>query len=97
MSKALWYTTVVKNGQWFKADSRGFGWSPATWQGWLILITYIVFLVGMFLKIDSASHSGSDTLIGMVVPFLFATSVLYGLCMLFGEKPSWRRVSKKKQ
>ncbi|MBI4080308.1 MAG: hypothetical protein HY430_00890 [Candidatus Levybacteria bacterium] len=86
----------MKNGHWFKADSHGFGWSPATWQGWLILITYIVFIVGMFFKIDTVSHSGSDTIIGMVIPFLFATGILFALCLLTGEKPSWRRVSKKK-
>jgi len=30
---------------WFKAKQYGWGWYPARWQGWLIVIGFIIFKV----------------------------------------------------
>ncbi len=27
---------------WFRNKKRGIGWVPATWEGWLVLLTYVV-------------------------------------------------------
>ncbi len=31
----------VAGKYWFKAKNYGWGWYPATWQGWLILAGFI--------------------------------------------------------
>ncbi|HLC66304.1 hypothetical protein A2635_03620 [Candidatus Peribacteria bacterium RIFCSPHIGHO2_01_FULL_51_9] len=75
---------------WFKAKQYGWGWYPATWQGWLVTLAAVAGYVWTFRNIDQASHSVSDTLIGMVVPFLIITGLLLLVCFVMGEKPRWR-------
>ena len=73
--------------RWFASLNKGVGWRPATWQGWLIIVLYIVFLVWDFMRIDGPSHSISDTLIAFVPQGLAATVLLAFICYFTGEKP----------
>jgi hypothetical protein len=75
---------------WFKAKRYGWGWYPCSWQGWLVLALYVLFLVLVGKSIDSASHSVSDTLIGVLIPFLLLTGILLDICWKTGERPRWR-------
>lgn len=75
---------------WFKAKNYGWGWYPVSWEGWIILAVYIVFIVKTFLRIDAEQHSGSDTLINFAIPFIISTCILLAICYKTGEKPRWR-------
>lgn len=75
---------------WFKRKLYGFGWYPATWQGWLVMAAYVYTVVKVFLLIDKGSHSVSDTLEGFVFPFVFLTVALLFVCYKKGEKPKWQ-------
>jgi hypothetical protein len=75
---------------WFRAKSYGWGWVPATWQGWVILIAFIALIVGNVYRIDSRSHSASDTLIQAVPESIFLILILIGICWRTGERPQWR-------
>lgn len=79
---------------WFKAKHYGWGWYPATWQGWTVMGVYIAMLIIFLIRIENYSHSGSDTLIGMIVPFIVLTALLITICYRTGEKPRWRWGSK---
>jgi hypothetical protein len=40
---------------WFPAMQYGIGWGlPVTWQGWVVLLIYILY--GVKIRLDSASH-----------------------------------------
>lgn len=75
---------------WFRAKRYGWGWQPVTWQGWAILLGYLVIMISTASRIDARSHSGSDTLIGFAIPFIALTAALIWICYRTGEKPSWR-------
>jgi hypothetical protein len=75
---------------WFKRKLYGWGWYPATWQGWLILLIYVVIFVKMFILFDINSHSESDTLIGLVLPAFVLTGILIFICYKTGETPKWQ-------
>lgn len=75
---------------WFKAKRYGWGWTPASAEGWLVLAVYFVILIKIFWKVDATSHSASDTLIAFDLPFVITTAVLVLVCYLTGEKPRWR-------
>lgn len=75
---------------WFRTKRYGYGWTPATWQAWAVLTVYIIAIVVTFRMVDVETHSASDTLIGMVVPFLLYSAALIIVCILKGEKPRWR-------
>ncbi len=81
---------MITATRWFKRKKYGWGWTPATWQGWLVLAVYLVFIVRMFRHIDAQSHSGSDTLIGFFIPLIVSTAILLIVCYLTGESPRWQ-------
>ncbi len=80
---------------WFAAKTYGWGWTPATWQGWLILVIFVGLIVVNFLRIDAASHSISDTLLAFVPETFLLILVLILICWKTGEKPHWQWGDKK--
>ena len=86
------YINYIKDnpkGYWFKRKLFGYGWTPVKWQGWLTTFLYAASLIYIFLRIDRNSHSASDTLIGVFIPFIAVTLILIAICYLTGEKPRW--------
>lgn len=78
---------------WFKAKLYGWGWTPATWQGWTTLFAYIVLVLGLALfreeSVPGDPMSGSNFLT-FAVPILVLTSLLLYICYKTGEKPGWQ-------
>jgi 8-oxo-dGTP diphosphatase len=56
----------------------------------LVLAIYLVAMVSTFRKVDRASHSNSDTLIGFALPFIAITLLLILICYKKGEAPKWQ-------
>ena len=79
---------------WFKNKTYGWGWTPASWEGWAVLGAYLVAVVWVFRDIDTQSHSGSDTLIGFFVPLIAMTTALIAIAWKTGAKPEWRWAGK---
>jgi hypothetical protein len=75
---------------WFKAKNYGWGWYPATWQGWLTMLVYVGFAVLDILRIDRTSHSDANTLVVFIPDFIILTALLIVICWRTGEKPKWR-------
>ncbi len=62
---------------------------PSSWQGWVVTAVLCAALVLAFLRVDSNSHSASDTLLG-VAPYAIAILLIFDLlCFRTGEYPSW--------
>lgn len=76
--------------KWFKARRFGWGWYPATWQGWIVVLVYAGILTQEVRVMHIHSQSISDTLSGLVIPFLVATAILFIICYITGEEPKWR-------
>lgn len=75
---------------WFKAKRYGYGWVPCSYEGWLVLLMYILFLFTDALLLDKHSHSASDTVRPFLVHVVLATALLLFICYRKGEKPGWR-------
>jgi hypothetical protein len=75
---------------WFKAKDYGWGWYPSSIEGWIVLALYIGINIWNFLRIDSQSHSASDTLLPFVIQAFFVTLLLIFICFKKGERPRWR-------
>ena len=76
---------------WFKRRRFGYGWVPVTWQGWLVVVGYIVFVVGGSFSLANVSE---DTVTKEVkLFFLFvalATAGLLRITYAKGPHPKWR-------
>ncbi len=76
-------------GYWFKARLYGWGWAPATWQGWLILVIYIAAVVFFAFTIDENSPD-REVIFTFILPVVLLTISLLSICYKTGEKPRWQ-------
>jgi len=75
---------------WFKQKSYGWGWTPVTWQGWVVTAVWAVLF---FISIKTFDHEWlKNTLVIFVI-----TALLIFICYKKGEKPEWRWGDKKKK
>lgn len=79
----------MKEQYWFKANKSGYGWHPANWKGWVILLLYLFFLLQSFYEIEITSLSVSDTLINFIPRLLIFTGLLIVITYLKGESITW--------
>ena len=81
---------MIKKKLWFRAKRFGWGWTPISWEGWVIMLLYLIGTIGYFIDADRYSHSGSDTLISFAIPFIINTIFLLIICYTRGEKFGWK-------
>lgn len=79
---------------WFRAKRYGWGWTPATWQGWAVTAVYALAVLGWaaYLLIHRGVlrnwQDGSAVLIG-VAPVLVLSAAVVAICWIKGERPGW--------
>lgn len=74
---------------WFKAKTHGWGWTPATWHGWLATAIYAsAFGIWIAYWVRSAEAGDASVLKGFA-PLLLLTVGFVLLCWTKGEKPRW--------
>ena len=80
-------------GLWFKAKLYGWGWTPAVWQGWLVILVYIALVLTLVFTredvIPGNPDSGSNFLV-FGLPIILLTGLLIFICYKKGEKPRWQ-------
>ncbi len=78
------------HGYWFKRKLYGWGWTPARWQGWLTMGIFLTLIVSNFIRVDTRSHSASDTLINFVPRTIVLIVIFTAICFWKGEAPRWQ-------
>jgi hypothetical protein len=68
---------------WFRRKTYGWGWTPITWQGWLLLLVYLTLFTFTLITFD---HEWLKNLIVI----LLLTITLIGICYKTGESPKWQ-------
>jgi len=68
---------------WFKRKTYGWGWTPSTWQGWVVLLIWAIFFGFSVNKMDH------EWLKNFIVIFI-STAILLFICWKKGEKPRWQ-------
>lgn len=77
---------------WFKARRYGWGWTPVTWQAWVLLTIYALILTVSAVLLLPGTKDNATNFVGVVafiLIFLSATFLLIGICFKKGEKPGW--------
>lgn len=71
-------------GYWFRRKLFGWGWTPARWQGWLVIVIGIaIATAGVYIgDIDDAPGAA---LLGILLAIIFLLTFSYWK----GEKPKW--------
>lgn len=76
------------NNLWFKAKWFGWGWTPVTWQGWLVTLVYLALIILLSSTVDESS-STNEVLFMLVLPVTLLTITFIRIAYKKGEKPRW--------
>ncbi len=88
INKYIQYLKYNPQKYWFKAKWYGWGWTPATWQGWLSTVVYISLLVAFSLTINDNS-TDREVAFTFGLPATLLTVAFLWLAYKKGEKPGW--------
>ncbi len=88
---------MAKKEFWFVRKTYGWGWTPATWQGWLVLLVYILFIIWNSWSVDMYTRSVHAVNLSLLPRTLLATAILLVICYLKGETPKWQWGKKTKK
>lgn len=75
---------------WFKAKTYGYGWTPSTWQGWVVILVYVVILALLVYNTQSQHLSDADSALTFVPQVLVVTVILIVVAWKKGEPARWR-------
>jgi hypothetical protein len=75
-----------KSAYWFPVKTYGWGWGlPTTWQGWLVLATYIVLMIACsFMFPPVTNHTAFIACVAGL------SALLVVVCWITGEPPRWK-------
>ncbi len=73
------------NKIWFKRKRYGYGWYPATWEGWVVLLAYILVALLLATSLDEDATL-REILIMFFLPLAILTAGLIRICYRMGEK-----------
>ena len=88
LKKYIEYLHDNPKGYWFKAKLFGWGWTPVTWQGWIVTLIYVALLILFALTIDENS-SDKEVLFTFILPAVLLTITFIRIAYKKGEKPRW--------
>ena len=86
------YLNSIRNNPekyWFKRKRYGWGWTPARWQGWIVLSVYIVAVFIFAASIDE-SLPVRKQILTFLLPIILLTLLMITICYRTGEKPKWQ-------
>jgi hypothetical protein len=76
----------MRGRYWFPAKRHGWGWGlPLTWQGWLVLGTFVALIVANGLVFPPAKAP-----IAFIAGVVGLSGLMVAVCWLKGEPPGWR-------
>ncbi|MDA1038260.1 MAG: hypothetical protein O2877_01055 [bacterium] len=87
------YIEYIKDnpeGYWFKAKLYGWGWMPATWEGWLTFLIFIGLMAGNAYRLEASSLSEAEVIKELIPQTLFLILLLTAICWRTGERPRWQ-------
>jgi hypothetical protein len=77
-----------KEQYWFKAKNYGWGWTPATWQGWVVTLGFIGFIV--WSGINLGEQPTNKDVNWFLIKIFVSIAMMVLICLRTGEKPKWR-------
>ena len=74
---------MKKNQIWFVNKTYGYGWTPSTWEGWLVLFFWLIIFIPLTFLVEY------NWILSMTGIF-FITDLLIYIAYKKGEKPRWQ-------
>jgi hypothetical protein len=88
--KVTAYLKDNPEGYWFKRKLYGWGWVPVKWQGWLVIVIFIIFILWNGLYIGSKAVTTGSELIWFFAKIFASLAAVIFICYKKGERPRWQ-------
>ena len=78
---------------WFETRRYGWGWTPASPEGWLVVAVFLVAVGASAAVFVYRLRQGSDptrAITLFIIWIAILAGVLIAVCWLTGERPRWR-------
>jgi len=82
------YITDNPKKYWFKRKLYGWGWTPATWQGWLVILAFLGAIIWDATTLNPKANTHETVVFFVTV--LVTVAILILICYLTGESPRWQ-------
>ena len=86
----LAYLKDNPEGYWFKRKLYGWGWTPATTEGWVVIFVFIGLLIGNGIYFANTPMPTSGVLLWFFARTLVLVALVIVICYKKGEKPKWQ-------
>lgn len=83
------YARNNPKGYWFKRKVYGWGWTPVTWQGWLLTGVLLALIVVFASTIDENSPP-REYMFTFILPVTLLILTFIRIAYKKGEKPKWQ-------
>ena len=90
MKKNTPKTNKPEQKVWFRNKWYGWGWYPATWEGWAVTLGYMLVALGGSFLLVHYGEENVDYVTAFIVLMAGLTLSLLWICYKTGEKPEWR-------
>ncbi len=87
------YIEYIKNNPnhyWFKRKLYGWGWTPVTWQGWLVIAIFLAYLCWNEWVLLQSVEPVTGPLAWFFAKTFLAILILFFVCYKKGQKPKWQ-------
>jgi tagatose-1,6-bisphosphate aldolase len=75
---------------WFKRKAYGWGWTPATWQGWVVVGGFLLILAANTYRLKSLGLDENTFAIHFATQTIIFAIILIVISYLTGESPCWQ-------
>ena len=79
--------------RWFKARRFGWGWTPCSFEGWLVTVISVLALIGadLFAIATPKTAPERNTVVILVLCWnVIVIGLTVTICWKTGERPRWR-------
>lgn len=83
---------MAEKRYWFKRKWYGWGWYPATWEGWFATGAWVaLFVAGEVAYVNRLGEDSPWQLHAVFFGYVaLITLALFSVCLRFGERPRWQ-------
>lgn len=74
---------------WFRAKTYGWGWYPCSWQGWTLVVIYLIQIISISLIAEELFQNMKGTIVFFLIIITSVINLLF-ISYKTGEKPRWR-------
>jgi hypothetical protein len=88
----------TKDNLWFKNKTYGYGWTPASRNGWIVILIFVTFLLLQVVDLVNKLEAGMNSTLSVlfyIFNLALALITFWTVAILKGEKPRWSWKTKK--